>query len=304
MQEQALKKFKENLSSSIDSFVKFAGEDTVREVERDKKEKKKRTVEDSIKDHLRGFSRTIPSFLMAYGNEKEITLDNFDTIIPDDVFQEVTSITLANFRFLRDGGSYKDEETGEEKWFAGNLFDPVVFNDSVKEFMRLKRELANYFDESNTEDIFDYIPPQKTNQIFTPRTVVKKMVDVLEEENPGCFDDPNKTFADLYMKSGLYIAEIVKRLYQSEEMKRLYSGKEERLRHIFKEQVYGLAPTEIIYRIATNFILGFDEDIRITDTEHNFRQADALLYAKENRLEELLEEIYYKDELKGVGVRI
>lgn len=57
---------------------------------------------------------------------------------------------------------------------------------------------------------FDYIPPQKTNQIFTPKWVVKKMVDALEQENPGCFDQSDKTFIDLYMKSGLYITEIVK----------------------------------------------------------------------------------------------
>ena len=45
------------------------------------------------------------------------------------------------------------------------------------------------------------------------------MVDQLEENNPGCFDDPDKTFADLYMKSGLYITEIVKRLYRSKGLK-------------------------------------------------------------------------------------
>ncbi len=41
------------------------------------------------------------------------------------------------------------------------------------------------------------------------------MVDDLEKENSGIFDDPTKTFIDLYMKSGLYIAELVKRLYNS-----------------------------------------------------------------------------------------
>ena len=75
--------------------------------------------------------------------------------------------------------------------------------------MKKKQDLANYFDDNSKEDIFDYIPPQKTNQIFTPKKVVKEMVDNLEKENPGCFDDPDKTFVDLYMKSGLYIAEIV-----------------------------------------------------------------------------------------------
>ncbi len=106
------------------------------------------------------------------------------------------------------------------------------------------------------------------------------------------FSRTDPTFIDLYMKSGLYIAEIVKRLYQSEEMKKLFPEREDRLKHIFKEQVYGLAPTEIIYRISTNFILGVDEDVIIN--EHNFRKADALPYAKENRLQEYLNKIYQK----------
>ena len=101
---------------------------------------------------------------------------------------------------------------------------------------------------------------------------------------------PDKTFIDLYMKSGLYIAEIVKRLYQSEELKRIYPDKNERLKHIFEKQVYGLAPTEIIYKIATSYILGFDEDVIIE--RHNFRQVDALPFAKEGTLQQKLDEIY------------
>lgn len=174
--------------------------------------------------------------------------------------------------------------------FEGKMFDAVVFNDSVREFLNLKRKLADYFDEDSTEDIFDYIPPQKTNQIFTPKWVVKKMVDMLEQENPDCFDMPDKTFVDLYMKSGLYMTEIIKRLYQSNVLKEQFPEKEERLQHIFEKQIYGLAPTEIIYKIATNYILGFDESIAIT--EHNFRQVDALEYAKNGTLEEMLDEIY------------
>lgn len=288
-QDEALTTLKKNLSDAADDFVKSAGEDVVRTVETQKKEQKKKGIEDSVKDHLRGFSRTIPSFLMAYGDET-VTLANFDKVIPDNVFKEVTSISLDDFIFLRDGGDYTEQETGEKKHFEGKLFDPVVFDDSVKEFLRLKKKLANYFDESQKEDIFDYIPPQKTNQIFTPKWVVKKMVDMLEAENPGCFDKDDQTFMDLYMKSGLYITEIVKRLYQSVEMKRQYPDDKERLKHIFKEQVYGLAPTEIIYKIATNFILGFNEDG--ADMEHNFKQADALDPAKEGQLSQFLDELY------------
>ena len=89
------------------------------------------------------------------------------------------------------------------------------------------------------------------------------MVDQLEEHNPGCFDDPDKTFADLYMKSGLYITEIVKRLYRSEGLKTAFPDEKERIRHILQRQVYGMAPTRIIHLISTNYILGFDDALNV-----------------------------------------
>ena len=288
-QKEVMEKFNEELTTAIQDFTKESTKETVKTVETKKKEREKETIEDGVRDHLRGFSRTIPSFLMAYG-DNSVTLATFDTIVPDKVFLEVTSITLDQFKFLRDGGDYIEEETGQKKHFDGQLFDPIVFDDSVKEFLALKKKLADYFDEKSVEDIFDYIPPQKTNQIFTPKIMVKKMVDMLEQENPGCFDMPDKTFIDLYMKSGLYIAEIVKRLYQSEEMKKQFPDSKERLKHIFEKQVYGLAPTEIIYKIATSYILGFDEDTK--DIKHNFKQLDALPYAKDGTLGDVLDELY------------
>ncbi len=121
------------------------------------------------------------------------------------------------------------------------------------------------------------------------------MVDELEENNPGCFDDPNNTFADLYMKSGLYITEIVKRLFRSERMKALYPDDGERVRHILRKQVYGMAPTRIIYLIATNYILGFDETLKqdiLNSKAAHFVQADAAAAAKEDRLEELVDECF------------
>ena len=290
-QEELKENLKETLTDTVKDFIESSTRDVVETVEKKIKEREKDSIEDAVRNHLRGFSRTIPSFLMAYGDDT-VTLATFDDVIPNPVFIEVTSITLDQFRFLRDGGRYTDSSTGEEKEFAGNLFDPVVFDDSVKEFLRLKKKLADYFDEKSIEDIFDYIPPQKTNQIFTPKTMVKKMVDMLEQENPGCFDDPEKTFIDLYMKSGLYITEIVKRLYQSEQMKLRFPDEKERLRHIFEKQVYGLAPTEIIYRIALSYILGFDETAGIA--KHNFKQLDALPYAKDGTLSEKLDELFGK----------
>lgn len=273
----------------VPEIVEKAGQTVVSAVETDKRRREKDEIEDSVRKHLRGFSRTIPSFLMAYGDENT-TLETFDKIIPDDVFKEVTSISLDQFRFLRDGGDYTDEQTDEQRHFDGHLFDAVVFNDAVKEFLALKKKLANYFDDTNAEDIFDYIPPQRNNQIFTPKKVVREMVDALETENAGCFDNPDHTFIDLYMKSGMYISEIVKRLYNSPKLAAIYPDRNDRLNHIFAKQVFGLAPTEIIYRIATAYILEFDENA--ADRKHNFKLYDALPAAKEGRLEQELDKVF------------
>ncbi len=278
----------ENIKEKVPDMTENAAAIIVETVEKNKKNKDKNFFEKTIKDHLRGFSRTIPSFLMAYGDENT-TLENFDTIIPDEVFKEVTSINLKDFRLLRDGGECTNGDS-ENKYYEGHFFDPIVFNDSIKEFLRLKKKLANYFDENSKEDIFDYIPPQKTNQIYTPKKVVLEMVDNLEKENPECFEDINETFIDLYMKSGLYITEIVKRLFKSKVLKEHFPNEKDRLKHIFEKQVYGLAPTEIIYRIAANYILGFDEDGIIK--KHNLRKFDTLPSVQKGTLEKDLDNIF------------
>ena len=282
--EMALKGVNDAIKEATDEIINNKPKEVIERIEKDKEERKKESVEEEVRAHLRGFARTIPSFIMAY-DDGNLTLDNFDKNIENEVFKEVTSITLDEFRFLRDGGDYT--ENGVKKHFNGHLFDEVVFDDSISEFRKKRQELANYFDESQEEDIFDYIPPQKTNQIFTPKWVVKKMVDLLEEENPHIFEDPKKTFADLYMKSGLYITEIVRRLYNNPEMQRQIPDDRERITHILRHQVYGFAPTRIIYLISTRYILGFDSSFQ--PEQSNFRQVDTVPYAKEGKMEELIE---------------
>ena len=103
---------------------------------------------------------------------------------------------------------------------------------------------------------------------------------------------PQKTFADLYMKSGQYITEIVKRLYNSDGLCKAFPDKEARIRHIFRHQVYGLAPTECIYRMAINYILGFNDTIHIPESEHHLRMADSLPAAKNGTMEQFLEHVF------------
>jgi hypothetical protein len=88
------------------------------------------------------------------------------------------------------------------------------------------------------------------------------------------------------MKSGMYITEIVTRLYQSKAMKLRFPDDSERLNHIFAKQVYGCAPTEIIYRICLRYILGFSDKVHIG--KNNIRLCDTLELAKNGNMEEEL----------------
>lgn len=275
--EEAHRAHQDELRQRLAEKVQDLPHNLVKQQEVKQLERTKAQAEDEIRGHLRGFARTIPSFIMAYGDEK-LTLSNFDTYVPDEVFHEVTGIHLDQFRYLRDGGPE----------FAGHLFDQPTFDQAVQEFLRKKAELANYF-EDLAEDIFDYIPPQKTNQIYTPKKVVRKMVDELEKENPGIFDDPTKTFIDLYMKSGLYITELVKRLYNSQGLQAAYPDGNERLKHILEKQVYGFAPTAIIHKIALEFIFGTLPD---TISRKNFLQVDTVPHAKEGKMQELIDKSF------------
>lgn len=274
-----------NLFDDTHEIIEQANQEFVAEQTKKEERKKKASIEDDVRGRLRGFARTIPSFIMAYGDEN-LTLKNFDTHVPAQVFKDVTGITIDQFTFLRDGGEY--EEEGEVKHYKGHLFDEVVFDESIQEFLRKKSELADYF-EDHEEDIFDYIPPQETNQIYTPKHVVKRMVDALEKENPGIYDDASKTFIDLYMKSGLYITEIVKKLYNSEVLKEEFPDDELRITYILENQVYGFAPSEIIYNIATNFIFGeLNSDI----SRRNFVQIDTIPYATAGTMQALIDDTF------------
>lgn len=294
VKEELNQQFEEKVKAAVETHTAKIQQEVIKKIatvekevvetqEKKIKQKEKTQVEEDVRGRLRGFARTIPSFIMAYGDH-ELTLANFGEYTPEKVFQEVTGITVDQFIFLRDGGDY--EENGQQHHFDGHLFDEVVFNESVQEFLRKKDELSDYFNESeNEEDIFDYIPPQKTNQIYTPKWVVKMMVNELEKENPGIYDDSTKTFADLYMKSGLYITEIVKKLYNSPALIEQFPDEKLRIKHILENQVYGFAPTEIIYKIATNFIFGnLDEEI----SRKNFLQEDTVPYAKNGMMQDLI----------------
>ena len=255
----------------------------VTQKEEEKVEKVQKTKEDEIRDRLRSFTRTIPMFIMANDSKEEITIDNFDLEINENDFLELTSITKEEFHKLRDGFDY--EEDGERKTFHG-VFNKYRFNASIAEFRLKKDQLANYF--TAEEDIFELIPNQKTNQIFTPKKVVQMMINNLEEHDPKLFTRTDSTFIDLYMKSGMYITEIVKKLFHN--TRKHYQSDEDCLKHILENQVYGLAPTPILQGITQSYIFGFDVENKIS--RNNFVQHDITPEAQQGTAKEKLQKLF------------
>ncbi|MFC7960172.1 DEAD/DEAH box helicase family protein [Rhodococcoides kroppenstedtii] len=243
--------FQRDILSIVSGVMDSIVPEVVTREETKTQQKRANQTMDAARSHLRGFARTIPMFLMAYG-DRGIRLSNFDDYTDDEVFEEITGITEAEFRILRDG-QYVSEEDGTVTRIPG-LFDEAVFDQAVQEFLDKKEALADYFDDAQTENIFAYIPPQKTSLVFTPQSVVKLMVDTLETENPGIFTDPGKTFADLFSTAGLFLMELVRRLDTG--LTDAFPDQDERLQHILTSQIFEMSHNKILHLITIEAVSG------------------------------------------------
>lgn len=218
-------------------LIKEAVEE-IKETAKKKTEDRKKKEEDEYRDKLRGFARTIPMLLHAYGRNG-ITFDDLEKIIADDVFEQITGISKDEFRVLR----------------KENYFNEDNCNVAIKEFMSREEALSNYFSIGVDVDIFDYIPMQEQNRVFTPKKVVTKMLDMLEEENPEVFKSTKRKFLDPYSKSGLFLAGIVKRLFQN--LRPRFNSDKECLMHILSNQIYAWSPNDPLRKSSINTVLGF-----------------------------------------------
>ncbi|KWR73990.1 restriction endonuclease subunit R [Arthrobacter sp. W1] len=247
--------FEAEVLSILKKSTEAVAPDTVTREETKKAQKRADQTMDDARSHLRGFARTIPLFLMAYGHEN-MRLANFDNHTPDDVFMEITGISEAEFRVLRDGQEVVEAD-GQTVQIPG-FFDEAVFDQAIQEFLAKKAELADYIDSSLTENIFAYIPQQESSRVFTPQYVVDQMVDLLEEKNPGIFEDPTKTFADLFSTAGLFLMELVRRLDSGLATK--IPDQQQRLKHILTTQLFEMSHSRIFHDITLEAVSGGIEE--------------------------------------------
>lgn len=83
------------------------------------------------------------------------------------------------------------------------------------------------------------------DEVFTPPALVNQMLDVLPVD---LWSNPEATFLDPVCKTGVFLREMAKRLMQGLEKK--IPDKQERINHIFKNQLYGIAITELTSLLA------------------------------------------------------
>ena len=89
-------------------------------------------------------------------------------------------------------------------------------------------------------DILECLSNLSNDEVFTPPRVVNEMLDLLPQE---LFQNKETKFLDPFCKSGVFLREIAKRLIKGLEKK--IPDLQERLDHIFKNQLYGIAITEM-----------------------------------------------------------
>ncbi len=94
--------------------------------------------------------------------------------------------------------------------------------------------------EAYNPDVLSCLANLSNDEVFTPPSVVNKMLDLLPQE---LFESPKTTFLDPAAKSGVFLREITKRLIVGLEKK--IPDLQERVDHILHKQVFGIATTEL-----------------------------------------------------------
>lgn len=95
-------------------------------------------------------------------------------------------------------------------------------------------------DKSYNPDVLSCIANLSSDEVFTPPRLVNQILDMLPSK---IWSDPKATFLDPACKSGVFLREIAKRL--NEGLQSRIPDRQERINHIFRNQLYGIAITEL-----------------------------------------------------------
>ena len=93
---------------------------------------------------------------------------------------------------------------------------------------------------SYNPDVLSCLANLSSDEVFTPPQMVNKILDLLPKE---IWSDKNATFLDPACKTGVFLREIARRL--NEGLKKEMPNQKKRINHIFQNQIFGIAITEL-----------------------------------------------------------
>lgn len=100
-------------------------------------------------------------------------------------------------------------------------------------------------EHSYNPDVLTCLANLSSDEIFTPPELVNKILDILP---PELWSNRNARFLDPMTKSGVFLREIAKRLMKG--LEKQIPDQEERINHVFKNQIFGIAITELTALLA------------------------------------------------------
>ncbi len=110
-------------------------------------------------------------------------------------------------------------------------------------------------------DVLNMLANLSSDEVFTPPEVVNEMLDLLPQE---LWSDPNVTFIDPFTKSGVFLREIATRLMKGLENE--IRDKQDRVNHIFENQLFGIALTELTSLLSRRSVYG----TKTANSEYSF----------------------------------
>ncbi|AZA13885.1 Eco57I restriction-modification methylase domain-containing protein [Corynebacterium choanae] len=118
--------------------------------------------------------------------------------------------------------------------------------------------LRQHFNNNHNPDVLTCIANLSNDEVFTPPKIASAMLDLVaqawaeDHDGDNLWENPDVKFLDPFVKTGIFLREITRRLTKGLEHK--IPDLQERVNHILTKQVYGIAITELTALMARRTI--------------------------------------------------